>query len=59
LGISSLPWALVVERVTGIESALLAWEITFSDRRSPAVLLTWAYAAYFPFTTVHACDRPL
>jgi hypothetical protein len=44
----SLAWAFVVERVTGIEPALLAWEVTSSVRRSPAVPLTCAQTTPSP-----------
>jgi hypothetical protein len=45
--IDVLAWAFKVERVTGIEPALSAWEVTAGLRVRPAGTLTCGKAAEF------------
>jgi hypothetical protein len=51
--LSGVSWGFIVERVTGIEPALSAWE---SDRSRPLTALTWATEA--PLLTVIAPMTP-
>jgi hypothetical protein len=43
-----LTWAFAMERVTGIEPALSAWEVSSTYRRSPAMSMTWALSENYP-----------
>jgi hypothetical protein len=43
-----MAWAFWVERGTGIEPALSAWEVASCDRQLPAGSLSWVLAARLP-----------